>query len=62
MTKQTQAAQTFGSIAFAKGVACAPALDRDFLNTLQGRPVGDKNTKREMRAWIAGWTAANLAA
>ena len=58
----TQAAYTMGSIAFANGIQCAPALDKMFQERMAGRQVGDPRTIPEMKAWISGWTAANLAA
>lgn len=58
----TQAAKTLGSIAFARGVKCAPALDAEMMKMLSGRQVGDRRTAPELKAWAAGWTQANLAA
>ena len=55
----TQFAKTLGSIAFAKGSACAPAMDADFM--AQINPEVGSNVKA-MQAWIAGWVGANLAA
>lgn len=59
---QTTAAKTFGAIAFANGVRCAPVLCKNMMEMLSGREVGDKRTTQEMKAWIAGWMQANLAA
>lgn len=57
----TQAAKTFGAIAFANGIKCAPALCGDMMAMIAGRQIGDKRTIKEMNAWVAGWTEANLA-
>lgn len=57
----TQAAKTFGAIAFAMGIKCAPALCGSLKSMIAGRQIGDKRTAKEMKAWIAGWTEANLA-
>ena len=62
MTKaNTQQAKTLGSIAFARGIN-APALDSAMMEMISGRQVGDSRTMKEMRAWVAGWTQANLSA
>ena len=57
MTNQT--AKTFGSIAFASGIKCAPALDKSLVDLLTSN---HKSNMQAMRDWIAGWTEANLAA
>jgi hypothetical protein len=57
----TQQAKTLGSIAFARGIN-APALDSEMMKMIADRQVGDNRTMKEMRAWVSGWTAANLAA
>ena len=59
---QTQIAKTFGAIAFASGMKCVPALDANISTLLTGRQVGDKRTMKELKAWISGWTQANIAA
>jgi hypothetical protein len=56
----TNTAKTFGAIAFANGIKCAPCLDSNMMALLVGREIGDKRTSKEMKAWIAGWTEANL--
>lgn len=58
----TAAAKALGSIAFAQGRQCVPALCHGFMELIAGRPVGDKRTAAELKAWIAGWTEANLQA
>lgn len=60
-TANTQAAKSFGAVAFAKGLICAPALDSDMRKLIAGREIGDKRTIQELKAWISGWTQANLA-
>lgn len=58
----TLAAKALGAVAFAKGMKCAPVLDGAMMQTLIGREVGDARNAPEMKAWIAGWTQANIAA
>jgi hypothetical protein len=58
----TQYAKALGSIAFARGIQCAPCLDAEMQKLFAGRKVGDPRTAAEMKAWAAGWTEANLAA
>jgi hypothetical protein len=64
MTKQANvaAAKALGAIAFARGAKCVPALCAGFMELIAGRDVGDKRTAVELKAWIAGWTEANLQA
>jgi hypothetical protein len=31
------------------------------MQMIAGRQVGDSRTIKELRAWVAGWTEANLA-
>ena len=57
---ETQAAKTFGAIAFAQGVKCAPILDRNLSSLLVSQPAGASIPL--FKAWIAGWTEANIAA
>jgi hypothetical protein len=62
MTKpNTLLANHLGKLAFANGIKGAPCLDKSFMKMIAGRQVGDARTIQEMRAWAAGWTAANLA-
>ena len=58
----TAAAKALGSIAFASGKMGSPVMDADFMETIKSRKVGDPRTIKEMKAWIAGWTQASLAA
>ena len=59
----TQYARTLGSIAFANGDPCAPAYNADMRKLISdGREIGDPRTIPELKAFIAGWTSANLAA
>jgi hypothetical protein len=61
MTKaNTQQAKTFGAIAFANNIN-ASVLDKNFTDMLAGRQIGDKRNIPEMKAWIAGWTEAQVA-
>ncbi len=62
---QIQAAKTLGSIAYAKGIACAPCLDVDFQATLNRRqvgytPNGEAPTATILAAWTKGWVEASL--
>lgn len=58
----TQAAKTFGSIAFAKGLMCAPCMDQNMSDLMAGRQIGDPRSIPEMKAWTAGWIEASLVA
>ena len=50
-----------GKTAFAKGLKCVPASDKNIMSV-----IADKSrvldTCEVLRAWIAGWTKANLEA
>jgi hypothetical protein len=54
-------AKELGRAAFEKGAKAIPALDVDFVNSLKGQPVGGTGVAL-MKAWMAGWMAANLSA
>jgi hypothetical protein len=56
------AAKALGATAYQRGRKCAPALCAGFMELIAGRPVGDKRTKAETQAWVAGWMQANLSA
>lgn len=62
MDKNTQQAMIMGQIAYAKGLPCAPVLNPELMNLFAGRAVGDKNTIKEMKAYMSGWTSAHLSA
>lgn len=51
-------AKAMGKSAFEQGMACAPILDGDFMKVAL---ISD-NVAPVLRAWIAGWTQANLEA
>ena len=51
-----QAAYATGKAACAQGIKCAPCLDKHFMENISWRTY-----KTDMKAWLAGWTAANLA-
>ncbi len=53
--------ETLGGEAFKKGILCVPALDPALKPQLKGLGIG-KPAIRVLKAWIAGWTKANLAA
>lgn len=58
----TSYARTLGSLAFASGIACVCGWDADLAAYMGRRQIGDPRSIPEMKAWIAGWTEANLAA
>ena len=58
----TARAKSLGKVAFDSGINCAPCLDRNMMNMLKGREIGDPRTIKEMKAWTTAWTTANLAA
>ncbi len=62
MNTNVQHANILGRIAFAKGLPCAPVLNSELMALFAGRTTGDKNTIKEMKAYISGWTLAHLSA
>lgn len=52
-------AKTLGSIAYAQGRPCAPALDATFMSQIN--PEVGSNIDA-MKSWLAGWVEASLAA
>lgn len=63
MTEATKinAARAYGSIAFANGQRAIPGADANCMALLDGMQVGQGAVKI-MKAWVAGWTQACLAA
>lgn len=56
-------AKDFGKVAFENGAPRIPALDVVlFAEYLTGAQVGSKKAGTAMKAWLAGWDEANLAA
>ena len=53
-------ARQLGAEAFAIGIPMIPVLDGRIRDLIKSREVGDPRTQPELRAWIAGWTEANL--
>ena len=47
----------YGQEAFKRGIACAPILDVEFVESL---PRGWNPQRKLLQAWIIGWTATNL--
>lgn len=48
-----------GMTAFSKGLKCVPAMDKNIMSVISdNRRVLD--TREVLKAWIAGWTKANL--
>jgi hypothetical protein len=63
MSKPNRAyTKTLGALAFARGIACAPALDSTLATYMGSRQIGDTRSVPELKAWITGWTEASLAA
>jgi hypothetical protein len=58
MDKKINIAHGLGVNAFMKGQPCIPAKDKLFLELIAGNQVGE--SIKPMKAWIKGWTAANL--
>jgi hypothetical protein len=56
------AARELGARAHADGRMAAPILDPAIAAAIAEQPVGSRYTRDIMRAFSAGWTAANLAA
>jgi len=61
-TKQLQTAEELGRKAFNKTIMCVPAKDKDLLDMLVGRkigetPEGEASTVNIMKAWMKGWYA-----
>lgn len=60
MTINTTTARALGAIAYNTGCPYAPALDENMVAHIAGREVGDPRTQPELKAWLDGWTGANL--
>jgi len=59
----TRRADALGREAFAAGKPCVPAHDPKLMAIVAlSKGFGDPRTAAALRAWSAGWTAANLAA
>ena len=61
LSSKINAARAFGSAAYANGAPAVPACDTNLMALLAGMPVG-KDGIKIMKAWVAGWTQACLAA
>ena len=59
---ETTYGEALGLVGFARGIACAPAMDKALMDHMAGRAIGDHRNQPEMMAWLRGWTKANLAA
>jgi hypothetical protein len=60
MKMQTvKVAETFGMIHFAKGGDCIPCQCKNFNDLIKGLKVGESIPV--LKAFIRGWTKANLA-
>ena len=58
--ERAAAAQILGNIAFKNGSKCVAGNDTELMKLLEGVQVG--NGAPILKAWIRGWTEANLAA
>ena len=54
-------AAVLGTLAFNAGMKCIPALDKDLAPLFDGMKIGE-GALPIMKAWLASWHAANLAA
>jgi len=54
-----ETARSLGMKAFAEGRICAPVLDAELMEMLQGYQVGESAPM--LKAWGDGWMTANLA-
>ena len=54
-------AESYGIAAFEMGKPAVPALDENLMKMLEGLSVG-QSAADLMKAWVSGWTQANLAA
>jgi hypothetical protein len=61
MTKEINTARAFGTAAFAQGVPATPCMDKNLMALMDGMEVGT-GAAEIMKAWLAGWYQANLAA
>lgn len=58
------AARALGSVAFARGIGRAPALDPEFAAMVASDPlpIGDARGLARLTGWVRGWDDACLAA
>jgi len=54
-------AAVLGTLAFNSGMKCIPALDKELAPLFDGMKIGE-GALPIMKAWLASWHAANLAA
>ena len=57
--QESAQAQILGNIAFNDGKKSAPCLDRNFMDMLKDKKLGESN--HILKAWNHGWHQANLA-
>ena len=55
-------AKTLGMIAFENGLKAQPGCDKELMNAVKEAGGIGKEGNNLMRAWIEGWTSANLSA
>lgn len=63
-TDQIKKAEKLGATAFNNNAMCVPALDRNLLNMLAGRgigetPKGEASTIRLLKSWTGAWHNEN---
>lgn len=51
-----------GRVAFAKGMKCIPAQDKNIMSAIADTEKRTIPTVKALKSWIAGWTQANLEA
>ena len=56
------AARVLGSVAYARGIGRAPALDPDFSDACDPMRIGDPRGIARLRGWLRGWDDASIAA
>jgi len=66
-TEQIKKAKNLGKLAFDNGIDCVPALNKEIMNIIAGRnigetPEGEASTMDILKAYINGWMLANMAA
>lgn len=59
MKSKIEKAKLLGTIAHAEGKPCTPVLNNELMKMLSN-DVGDKMNTKLMKAFIKGWTSANL--
>ena len=63
--QQIFSAGIFGTYAYRHGIKCAPCLDKNLMDMIEGRevgktPEGEAATVKLMKVWTENWTLASL--